>query len=163
MASNFLSENHFFFLNLQLISKIIFLSSRMFNANAAPPSPSSEDIRPGLNDHDFLIETERNMFEFNSDFNRVASSNEAALANVCRTDETLIDSRQLDSIDDIDETNTIAPIRLTPEVNRPGSTFERSARSAFLFYPQISSSRATLTGVRGAPQGTPAGVSTGRL
>jgi hypothetical protein len=139
-----------------------FLSPRMLNANAAPPSPSSEDVRPGLHDHDFLIETERNMFEFNSDFNRVASSNEAALANV-GGGETFIGSRQLDSTDEIDETNTISHIRLPPEVNRPGSTFERSARSAFLFYPQISSNRATLTGVRGAPQGTPAGVSTGRL
>lgn len=135
----------------------------MFNANAAPPSPSSEDSRPGVHDHDFLIETERNMFEFNSDFNRVASSNEAALSNVCDSEGSLTDSRQLDSSDNIDETNTIAVVRLAREVNRPGSTFERSARSAFLFYPQISSSRATLTGVRGALQGTPTGISTGRL
>lgn len=140
-----------------------YSTPRMFNANAAPPSPSSEDFRPGAHDHDFLIETERNMFEFNSDFNRLASSNEAALAHVSDSEETLTDSRQLDSSDDIDETNTISPVRVTREVIRPGSTFERSARSAFLFYPQISPSRATLTGVRGAPQGTLTGIPTGRL
>lgn len=135
----------------------------MFNANAAPPSPSSEDLRQSLHDHDFLIETERNMFEFNSDFNRLASSNEAELANVSNAVEAVTGTRSFDDLNGPDEINTIIPVRLTRMDSRPGSTFERSASSAFLSYSQTSSNRATLTGVRGAPHGALAAVSTGQL
>ena len=39
---------------------------------------SSNESRPSIYDHDYLIETERNMFEFNSDFIRVSAANAAA-------------------------------------------------------------------------------------
>ena len=56
-----------------------FISGGRFNNNGSQsPSTQRAATPPStfFGDHDYLIETERNTFEFNSDFNRVASANE---------------------------------------------------------------------------------------
>ena len=56
-----------------------FLSFLIVSGNGeSSPSNSFNESRPSIYDHDYLIETERNMFEFNSDFIRISSANAAA-------------------------------------------------------------------------------------
>ena len=81
-----------------------------------PPTPLTENSTYIQHDHDFLIETEHNMSEYNSDFNRLYSTNEIRLndSNEARRREALnADNMELGSgSGGLEEVCTAAPVRL---------------------------------------------------
>jgi hypothetical protein len=81
-----------------------------------PPTPLTENSSYIQHDHDFLIETEHNMAEYNSDFNRLSSTYEIRLncSNEARQREALdADNMELGSgSGGIEEVCTAAPVRL---------------------------------------------------
>lgn len=122
------------------------------HGNADYPFHDVESDRNHHNDYDYLIETERNMHEFNNDFDRIASSNEAALA----LSTALLEAQQSNATrsaeaarPSLDETDTALPVNLN--VDNSGSQrvyTPRRGPNASMFFSTNSANRATLVGDR---------------
>ena len=155
------------------INHTSILLSRIFNGNVSP-TPVAETRRYLQHDHDFLIETEHNMNEYNSDFNRLAGVNELTLNN--ETNGALVrEARNADNVElalpdsAIDDVYDATPVRLvsggsmgmgaTPSPSQSQSVRGRG-RSASrvrgpLFYSHNSANAVTLAGDRGRRSNDP--------